>query len=189
MPGVVTVTGLMRLGAPVLADGCLWTPESPVLVGVLQYFDRANGGAYIAASQAFSGARSRVTYMLVRPSVSRSYAAFRWPSAQVAGEVLHSAVVMHSPRDDDISCRPLAIGVWVIDLDTFLAPQFLPGWLRPRLASCPRRRVVRLCRCLLMRRRGVSPLPDEPYAHLTSLFCVLGPELQEAEELPARLAR
>ena len=137
MPTAAVVAGSMWRGTPALAEGLLWTPESPVLDDVLRCSDRAHGGAFFAASRAVSGARSRVTYVLVRPSSSRSQAAFRWPLVKVTEEVLRSTAARHSPRDDDLPCRTLAIGVWALDLDTSLAPQFLPGWLRPILRPAP----------------------------------------------------
>ena len=159
-----------------------WEPGSPTTAGVLRFLGRSGGGAHLAVARAFAGARSRVTYVLLRPSSPGADAAFRWPSADEAEGVLHSSAVGRLPGSFDRRCRPMAIGVRVVDLDTYLAPRVLPGWLRPRLDVCLQRRALRVCRCLLLRRMD-APCPNvEIGVRLSSLLGlpILGPRLRAA---------
>jgi len=154
-----------------------WESESPTIAGVLRFLGRSGGGSHLAVARAFAGARFRVTYVLLRPSVAGVATAVRWPSADVADDVLHSPAVVRLPDFPDPRCRPMGIGVSAVDLDTYLAPKTLPSRLRPHLDACRERRALRVCRCLLLRRMD-GPLPDvELGVRLPSLLRlpILGP--------------
>jgi len=163
-----------------------WESESPTTVGVLRFLGRSGGGPHLAVAKAFAGARSRVTYVLLRPSLAGVATAVRWPSAEVADDVLHSTAMVRLPDSPDSLCRPMGIGISVVDLDTYLAPQTLPSRLRRHLDVCRERRAVRVCRCLLLRRMD-GPLPQvELCVRLFSLLRLptLGPHRRTFHAAP-----
>jgi len=176
-PSVTAATrGLTRTGL------MPWDLESPTIVGVLRFLERAGGGAHLSVSRAFAGARSRVTYVLLWPPSAGLHAAFLWPTAATMDDVLHASTVGRPAAWPDECCRPMEIGVRVIEIDTYLAPRVLPGWLRPRLLASMQCRVLRVCRCLLMRRMD-TPCPYVTLgARLASLLGVpiQGPGLRAA---------
>ena len=154
-----------------------WDLELLTTVGVLRFLGRSGGGPHLAVARAFAGVRSRVTYVLLRPSLAGMATAVQWPSAEVAGDVFHSTEAECLPGSRDSPCRPMGIGIIVVDLDTYLAPLTLPSRLRRHLDVCRERRAVRVCRCLVLRRMD-SPCPDvELCVRLSSLLRlpILGP--------------
>jgi len=157
-----------------------WEPGSPAVVVVPRLLGLSGGGAHHAVARAFVGPRSRVTYVMLRPSYP-SAAAFRWPPTEAADGVLHSeACGRPSYTGEQCGC-PLELGVDVVDLDTYLAPGVLPVWLRPFLASRVQRRALRVCPCLLHRMDTFGPDVEIGMRLHTLLgIPILGPRLHAA---------
>ena len=146
----------------------LWEPGSPAAASVPEFLGLSGGGSHHAVARAFVGSRSRGTYVMLRPS-HPSAAAFRWPPSGVEGGSSLACSCPPSPADDRRG-RSLEVKVYVVDIDTFLAPRVLPARLRPHLLACVQQRKLRVCHCLLLRDMN-TPYPlTEVGAHLSTLL-------------------
>jgi len=141
-----------------------WEAGAPAAVGVPPFLGLTGGGPHHAVAKVFVGPRTRVTYVMLRPS-HPSAAAFRWP-APGAGD---------GPESGEVE-------VDVVDIDTFLVPEVLPVGLRPLLLSRKQRRVLRTCHCLLPCDVATPHSLAEAGLQLSTLLGIprLGPRLRAA---------
>ena len=165
-----------------------WEAGAPAAVGVPRFLGLTGGGPHHAVAKAFVGPRTRVTYVMLRPT-HPSAAAFRWPAPGV-GEgsgsptcSLLSPLACNCPACADGRCgRPGEVEVDVVDIDTFLAPEVLPVGLRPLLLGRVQRCLLRTCHCLLMCDPDSSLASAGAGLHLSSLLSIpiVGPRLRVA---------
>jgi len=150
---------LRPLGQALMDSVAFWARGSPAATGVPRFLGYTGGGTHHAVSRAFVHPRSRTTYALLRPA-HLAAAAIRWPSSLPPLEEEGSPLPMACwcPfMAVDWHGRPLTVQVDTVDLDTFLAPDFLPAWRSPSLLGRVKRRVLRVCECLLLPNSGPPP--------------------------------